>query len=252
MLKLACFAALLLLPAPARAMKFIVVQYGALGSAALHPLILLPDGRALDTLALAEQFWARGFARDDLVVHGLGSSEYVSLQTFASTFPSVSSEQPPVFDRLVYDSSAGRFQDYSAYRAANDLADLEEVLSEPGTLVLLEPRINALSSIPDNCPFVDNVFQGDAGGLDTTQPDGIGDDCQCGDLTLDGILRLADAGLLRDVLAGVAPALGMPALDKCTVRGAAGSCDLLQVVVLVRALAGFTPLPEQICSAAQP
>ena len=80
----------------------------------------------------------------------------------------------------------------------------------------------------------------DRGGVgDGSQPDGIRDASQCGDVTLDGIDTGADAAAMRAWLANP----GTPfALAKCNVRGAngngAGSCDIADVTALRRALAG--------------
>ena len=43
--------------------------------------------------------------------------------------------------------------------------------------------LDGLANDLDNCPSVANEDQLDRGGIDTTAPDGIGDACQCGDVT---------------------------------------------------------------------
>jgi len=83
----------------------------------------------------------------------------------------------------------------------------------------------------------------DRGGVgDSSQPDGIRDANQCGDVTADGIAGNADVTAERAALAG----LSTPrAPGKCNVAGGAGSspptCDIVDLVVLRRALANLAP-----------
>jgi hypothetical protein len=90
----------------------------------------------------------------------------------------------------------------------------------------------------------------DRGGVGyDSQPDGILDSQQCGDTTADGIATDADVAATRALLALQSTP---PAPGKCNVQGPAGSdaasCDILDVVVLRRALAGLALLPSTGCS----
>jgi len=83
----------------------------------------------------------------------------------------------------------------------------------------------------------------DRGGVgDGSQPDGIRDGSQCGDVTADGVDTPADVAGMRAWLAGGSPPA---ALAKCNVRGANGSlpanCDIADVATLRRALGGLPP-----------
>jgi para-nitrobenzyl esterase len=103
----------------------------------------------------------------------------------------------------------------------------------------------------DNCPFATNSDQADSGGVAGGPPDGIGDACQCGDVTLDGAVTASDVTLYR---AHLASPTGLPFLgaagEKCSVVGVVSSqCDLLDVVVLRRTLAGQPPYVAQVCRA---
>jgi hypothetical protein len=73
----------------------------------------------------------------------------------------------------------------------------------------------------------------------------------CGDLDLDRALGPGDAALYRLALAG-AIALPQAALERCSVRGAAGPCELADSVVLRRQLANppLAPAISQGCAAA--
>jgi hypothetical protein len=53
----------------------------------------------------------------------------------------------------------------------------------------------------DNCPYVSNTNQKDRGGLLTKRPDGIGDACQCGDITGDGRIDDKDLKLYTQTIA---------------------------------------------------
>ena len=89
----------------------------------------------------------------------------------------------------------------------------------------------------------------DRGGIgDDSQPDGILDASQCGDVTADGVDTHGDVAGMRAWLAGAStPA----ALAKCNVNGANGSsassCDIADVTALRRALAGAGPALTQGC-----
>jgi len=87
----------------------------------------------------------------------------------------------------------------------------------------------------DNCPFAANPAQEDAGGLGSTSaPDGIGDACQCGDVTGDGRVTTSDAAmLLRALLDPPRATMTRPAL--CDVGGGLG-CTVSDAVIVRRAL----------------
>jgi mono/diheme cytochrome c family protein len=90
----------------------------------------------------------------------------------------------------------------------------------------------------------------DRGGIgDGSQPDGIRDAEQCGDVTADGVATEADVAAERAHFAEISsPA----APGKCNVEGEAGSdpesCDLVDLVVLRRALAGLSPTLTAGCN----
>ena len=100
----------------------------------------------------------------------------------------------------------------------------------------------------DNCPLEPNASQDNGGGL--SEPDQIGDACQCGDLDDDGQLRSSDVTTLRTHLANLIPSL--PAPEKCGVLEGAAGCGMADLVVMRRALVGRAPAPEQVCPAALP
>ena len=105
----------------------------------------------------------------------------------------------------------------------------------------------------DNCPFTTNSDQADSGGIDSTTPDGIGNACQCGDTSDDGIVNDTDVSVLRSALAGIAP-LSKHGAAKCQVESQSGGCDIVDVAVLRRQLASpaLAPAITQSCTAANP
>lgn len=86
----------------------------------------------------------------------------------------------------------------------------------------------------DNCRDVANPDQSDVGGLgNRSAPDGIGDACQCGDVTADGVVTIADTvAIRRSLLDPPTAVLQQPAL--CDVTGD-GRCSLEDAVVALRA-----------------
>lgn len=103
----------------------------------------------------------------------------------------------------------------------------------------------------DNCPFLAND-QSDSGGVGATGPDGIGNACQCGDLDLDGDADALDRARLSLALASpVAQALTPVQSARCSVIGDT-TCNIVDVAVHRRALAGQAPGLAQSCTVAQP
>ncbi|MCP4006390.1 MAG: hypothetical protein GY725_19600 [bacterium] len=98
----------------------------------------------------------------------------------------------------------------------------------------------------DNCPSVDNPLQED------TNQDGTGDACQCGDVSEDNDLTQLDFDMLSLALADPGGAsLSASALDRCSVVGTAADCNIADLGVIARAIAGFPPGPQLLCTAAQ-
>jgi len=137
-------------------------------------------------------------------------------------------------------------------------ASLVSGLDSPyGIAVVLSPDTDG-DGIPDsidNCPYTYNPDQTDTGGVGSGSPlDGIGDACQCGDVTGDGVVDISDKTILSRSLAGLGPygsVAAMPGFNKCDVT-ADGLCNLSDKTVIGRALAGLGPGIQQKCTAAIP
>lgn len=104
----------------------------------------------------------------------------------------------------------------------------------------------------DNCPFVSNANQLDTGGLGfTTTPDGIGNVCQCGDITGEGQANDTDASFIKRWALGLPAALFLVP-GNCDVN-ADGKCSGVDATLIRQVAAGNpNPLFGQNCANAQP
>ena len=86
----------------------------------------------------------------------------------------------------------------------------------------------------DNCPFAANPGQEDVGGIGASSgPDGIGDACQCGDISGNGRGTIGDSVIiLRSLL--IPPTATQTKPELCDVGGSAG-CSLADAVLILRA-----------------
>jgi hypothetical protein len=103
----------------------------------------------------------------------------------------------------------------------------------------------------DNCVFTANPSQSDSGGIGTATPDGIGDACQCGDVTAEGEVNAFDAEWIkREALSLPAPLFLVP--GNCDVTGE-GLCNGMDALLVRHAAAGtISPFFGQNCPNATP
>jgi hypothetical protein len=112
--------------------------------------------------------------------------------------------------------------------------------------------LDSVLDAADNCPLRANPGQSDVGGAGSALADGIGDACQCGDVSNDGGIDGIDVAAFRGALAS-GQVDSLPGAAKCRVNGAYAPCSVLDVTLLRRALAPGGPLAlglEQTCAAA--
>ena len=124
--------------------------------------------------------------------------------------------------------------------------------ADPACNAIVDQDGDGLGDFRDNCPFEKNPRQRDGGSFASKLPDGIGDACQCGDLSGDGIVDAADVAAYRKLLAQD-PAAPSLAARKCKIASDGGPCSILDVVVLERALDPhhlLGPPVTQACAAA--
>ena len=100
----------------------------------------------------------------------------------------------------------------------------------------------------DDCPWSANPDQLDQGRVGAPDlPDGIGDACQCLDVSDDGRADVLDAVLYRRAVMSQPPPLAAP--RKCLGAGVS-TCDAGDVTPLRNALALAFPPPANLCAAA--
>lgn len=107
---------------------------------------------------------------------------------------------------------------------------------------------SCLEGCDDNCPWSFNSHQLDTGRVGAPDlPDGIGDDCQCFDVSGDGRGNVGDSSRMQRDLLSLPPAL--PAPEKCPGSGPS-ACDSGDVKLLRHILAGDSAAPANMCMAA--
>ena len=78
---------------------------------------------------------------------------------------------------------------------------------------------DAIPDAQDNCPLVPNTDQADDGGINTHTPDGIGNACQCGDVTGNGVVNGQDANAIKRHGLGAEPNPTFVKSRNCDVTG---------------------------------
>jgi hypothetical protein len=91
----------------------------------------------------------------------------------------------------------------------------------------------------DNCLFTPNPGQADSGGVASAVADGIGDACQCGDVTGNGIVNGQDANAIRRHALGLTPNPLFAVPGNCDVTGN-GTCNGQDANAVKRAALGQT------------
>ena len=94
----------------------------------------------------------------------------------------------------------------------------------------------------DNCPSIANPDQLDDGGINTTTPDGIGNACQCGDVTGNGIVNGQDANAIKRHGLGLEPNPMFVVPGNCDVTGN-GACNGQDANAVKREALGGEPNP---------
>jgi hypothetical protein len=104
----------------------------------------------------------------------------------------------------------------------------------------------------DDCRYAANPDQLDRGGVGAgSPPDGIGDACQCGDVSGDGVVTLADAVLVTRALLAP-PTANLLRPERCDVGGSF-DCSATDAVIVRRALlAPPAATIDQRCPPARP
>jgi predicted dienelactone hydrolase len=97
--------------------------------------------------------------------------------------------------------------------------------------------VDGILDAADNCPNLANEDQLDRGGVNSTEPDGIGDACQCGDVSGNGIVNGQDANAIKRHGLGVTPNPLFNVPGNCDVSGN-GICNGQDANAVTRAALG--------------
>nr|MDJ0866176.1 hypothetical protein [Myxococcota bacterium] len=123
-----------------------------------------------------------------------------------------------------------------------------------GAQALSDSDGDGVEDSEDKCPYTWDD-QSDSGGLGaSSQPDGVGDACQCGDANDDGFVTEEDAVAIKQAALSLDPwlaSVALPGFDKCDVGGTEG-CSGLDGAIVIRALNELSPGIQQRCAAASP
>ena len=137
-------------------------------------------------------------------------------------------------DVLSFDFATGRFD--RVYRGSSrsagwEAADLDAFELDDAPDADGDGRPDVI----DNCPFEPNPDQLDRGGIGGgSAPDGIGDACQCGDVSGNGVVTTADSLIIRRSLLEP-PTATMTRPELCNVGGSR-ECSTADAAIVRRAL----------------
>ncbi|MGH7292475.1 MAG: hypothetical protein ACREJT_14755, partial [Myxococcota bacterium] len=126
------------------------------------------------------------------------------------------------------------------------------VFNVSGTPPPPDPDGDGFLSPCDSCANIANSDQADRGRVGPGLGEGIGDACQCTELTGDGAVGSADVTRLREHLAAIGAPLTATALARCSAIGGPNECTVRTLTVLRRALVSALPGVAQVCDAAVP
>jgi hypothetical protein len=123
----------------------------------------------------------------------------------------------------------------------------------PAVSAVIDTDADGVDDATDNCPFSANADQADTGGVGNgSAPDGIGNACQCGDVSGDGFVTIADATIIRRSLL-LPPTATQARPQLCDVGPAVSGCSVADATIIRRAL--LTPPTAtiaQVCAPARP
>jgi hypothetical protein len=101
---------------------------------------------------------------------------------------------------------------------------------------------DGVADAADNCPYAANPGQEDRGGVNSSSPDGVGDACECGDVSGNGRVNGQDVIAIRRHDLGIAPNPLFALACNCDVSGN-GLCNGQDSNAVKRAALGATPNP---------
>ena len=164
-----------------------------------------------------------------------GSTQYFDAATLASLYPT----------QQAYDDGVRAAQDAAVAAGFILPADRVQCAAQYFAPLGSDIAISALDDCDgdtvaeavDNCLFTPNTSQADSGGVASSVADGIGDACQCGDVTGNGIVNGQDANAIRRHALGLEPNPLFAVPGNCDVTGN-GVCNGQDANAVKRAALG--------------
>lgn len=101
---------------------------------------------------------------------------------------------------------------------------------------------DGVANAGDNCPYAANPDQADHGGVDSSAPNGVGDACECGDVSGNGRVNGQDANAIRRYGLGQTPNPTFVSACNCDVSGN-GACNGQDANAVSNASLGKSPNP---------
>jgi hypothetical protein len=101
---------------------------------------------------------------------------------------------------------------------------------------------DGVANAADNCPYAANPDQADHGGVNSIAPNGVGDACECGDVSGNGKINGQDANAIKRHSLGSTPNPLFVQACNCDVSGN-GACNGQDANAVTRAALGLTPNP---------
>jgi dienelactone hydrolase len=161
----------------------------------------------------------RGYVDETADLHSIGAGTYDA--TLAAANPT-----DPFAGNVPY-SIAGKCAANLLsiyYHSAYWLEGGAHTTGDMRALGCADADLDGILDAADNCPNLANEDQLDRGGINTSEPDGIGDACQCGDVSGNGIVNGQDANAIKRHGLGATPNPLFRVPGNCDVSGN-GQCN---------------------------
>ena len=161
----------------------------------------------------------RGYVDETADLHSIGAGTYDAMLAAANPTDPFAGNVPY---RIAGKCAANLLSIY--YHSAYWLEGGALATGDMRALGCADVDLDGILDAADNCPNVANEDQLDRGGINTTTPDGIGDACQCGDVSGNGIVNGQDANAIKRHGLGLTPNPLFNVPGNCDVSGN-GQCN---------------------------
>jgi len=191
----------------------------------------VPDGYLAPTFACADGNAGYGF-------HAFGPGQLAWTQQPVDLRVDFSSTPPlpiPGTERFALDYQGVEISvKYTSDEDGDGIPNQDDTCRSVANADQADADDDGRGDVCDNCASTPNPDQADRGGIGSSEPDGIGDDCQCGDANGNGSVTVADAALIQRSLLRP-PTASMAKPNLCDVGGSKG-CTPSDAAIVMRAL----------------